>query len=271
MDLDKSYHQDYPFEMDGKFSTYQTYFLDSHDPTYNGNYEQLGESQFWQNSTIEYPPPHSTTTESGSEGYSFDSGSTPCALPSTTSSPYALPCHDFHDLGISGSGIDLTDEEIWEWLQSNPLDSIPPYNPSLFENQDTTQACLVSQMERPLLPKPEAPASIQAVNSPISVEVAKLEPRRRRRKNPADLRKNRRKQEKPEKCLACGKGHADTRALERHIVSNHRDEAIQLGLDVSKVDCPYCAQTFDRIRKDRLTRHVKTQHPDLYQYQFQFN
>jgi hypothetical protein len=188
MDLDKSYHQDYPFEMDGKFSTYQTYFLDSHDPTYNGNYEQLGESQFWQNSTIEYPPPHSTTTESGSEGYSFDSGSTPCALPSTTSSPYALPCHDFHDLGISGSGIDLTDEEIWEWLQSNPLDSIPPYNPSLFENQDTTQACLVSQMERPLLPKPEAPASIQAVNSPISVEVAKLEPRRRRRKNPADLR-----------------------------------------------------------------------------------
>ena len=49
------------------------------------------------------------------------------------------------------------------------------------------------------------------------------------------------------------------------MVSNHRREAERLGLDVSKVSCPFrfgfnCKFECDNIRKDRLTKHLTNIH-----------
>ncbi|KAF5626576.1 zinc finger MSN2 [Fusarium sp. NRRL 52700] len=59
--------------------------------------------------------------------------------------------------------------------------------------------------------------------------------RRRRTKmepgtRPCDLKRQKRKEDKPEKCHICEKGHQWKRDLERHYQSNHPDEAAKMGL-----------------------------------------
>ncbi|KAF4960954.1 hypothetical protein FGADI_604 [Fusarium gaditjirri] len=59
--------------------------------------------------------------------------------------------------------------------------------------------------------------------------------RRRRTKmepgtRPCDLKRQKRKEDKPEKCHICGKGHQWKRDLQRHYRSNHPDEAAKMGL-----------------------------------------
>lgn len=103
--------------------------------------------------------------------------------------------------------------------------------------------------------------SITPMNSPESpTNVQK--PRGRKRKNLEMLKRDERKVCRPEKCHICGLGHAQRRELERHMVSNHRKEAERMELDVSKVSCKFCGLKFDRIRRDRLVRHMKRKHPN---------
>ncbi|KAL6692764.1 hypothetical protein J3F84DRAFT_382243 [Trichoderma pleuroticola] len=87
-------------------------------------------------------------------------------------------------------------------------------------------------------------------------------PRRRKRKGSKMSKRDERKANKPEKCHICGLGHDWRRDLERHMVSNHRKEAERMGLDVSKISCRICGLEFDNIRRDRLRRHMKGQHPN---------
>jgi len=82
----------------------------------------------------------------------------------------------------------------------------------------------------------------------------------RTKKKPEDLLRNQRRRLKPERCSQCGKGHADGRDLDRHMVSNHREHAARIGLDVSKVKCSICGLKFDKIRHDRLVKHRKKIH-----------
>ncbi|TXC07078.1 hypothetical protein FocTR4_00003944 [Fusarium oxysporum f. sp. cubense] len=69
----------------------------------------------------------------------------------------------------------------------------------------------------------------------VSITIA----RRRRTKmepgtRPCDLKRQKRKEDKPEKCHICEKGHQWKRDLERHYRSNHPDEAAKMGLSRSK-------------------------------------
>lgn len=63
---------------------------------------------------------------------------------------------------------------------------------------------------------------------------------------------------KPETCPVCGKGHAQVRERDRHIITQHYDEAVRMGLNVDRPQCGLCDQTFRR--KDHLTRHMKRRH-----------
>ncbi|KAK0387315.1 hypothetical protein NLU13_5628 [Sarocladium strictum] len=63
---------------------------------------------------------------------------------------------------------------------------------------------------------------------------------------------------KPETCHVCGKGHAQIRERDRHIITQHYDEAVRMGLNVDRPKCGLCDQTFRR--KDHLTRHMKRRH-----------
>ncbi|TVY76220.1 Zinc finger protein MSN2 [Fusarium oxysporum f. sp. cubense] len=87
--------------------------------------------------------------------------------------------------------------------------------------------------------------------------------RRRRTKmepgtRPCDLKRQKRKEDKPEKCHICEKGHQWKRDLERHYRSNHPDEAAKMGLSRSKPICRHCGKDF--ARRDHLKRHLKRKH-----------
>ncbi|EWZ00603.1 hypothetical protein FOYG_00433 [Fusarium oxysporum NRRL 32931] len=87
--------------------------------------------------------------------------------------------------------------------------------------------------------------------------------RRRRTKmepgtRPCDLKRQKRKEDKPEKCHICEKGHQWKRDLERHYRSNHPDEAAKMGLSRSKPICKHCGKDF--ARRDHLKRHLKRKH-----------
>ncbi|CVK97054.1 uncharacterized protein FMAN_11289 [Fusarium mangiferae] len=87
--------------------------------------------------------------------------------------------------------------------------------------------------------------------------------RRRRTKmkpgtRPCDLKREKRKEDKPEKCHICGKGHQWRRDLERHYWSNHPDEAVKMGLSRSEPKCRHCGEYF--ARRDHLKRHLKRKH-----------
>ena len=71
-------------------------------------------------------------------------------------------------------------------------------------------------------------------------------------------RRQLRKLIKPETCPVCGKGHAQIRERDRHIVTQHYDEAVRMGLNIDRPQCHLCDQTFRR--KDHLTRHMKRRH-----------
>ncbi|KAF5264207.1 hypothetical protein FOXYS1_5027 [Fusarium oxysporum] len=72
--------------------------------------------------------------------------------------------------------------------------------------------------------------------------------RRRRTKmepgtRPCDLKRQKRREDKPEKCHICGKGHPWKRDLERHYWSNHPDEAAKMGLSRMKTFFLSCRST----------------------------
>lgn len=63
---------------------------------------------------------------------------------------------------------------------------------------------------------------------------------------------------KPETCPVCGRGHAQLRERDRHIVTHHFEEAVRMGLNTERPTCQICDQDFRR--KDHLTRHMKRRH-----------
>lgn len=75
---------------------------------------------------------------------------------------------------------------------------------------------------------------------------------------PCDLKRQKRKEDKPEKCHICGKGHQWNRDLERHYWSNHPVEAAKMGLSRSEPKCRHCGKDF--ARRDHLKRHLKRKH-----------
>ncbi|CVL09569.1 uncharacterized protein FPRN_11304 [Fusarium proliferatum] len=105
------------------------------------------------------------------------------------------------------------------------------------------------------------------ISDPLSAknaENASSTPTRRRRTKmkpgtrPCDLKRQKRKEDKPEKCHICGKGHQWRRDLERHYWSNHPDEAVKMGLSRSEPKCRHCGKYF--ARRDHLKRHLKRKH-----------
>ncbi|CAH0027835.1 unnamed protein product [Clonostachys rhizophaga] len=133
----------------------------------------------------------------------------------------------------------------------------------VFYDQASQATQMTTPPGRPLLPKPIGVPSPETPSQWGEKEGAK-EPKRRKRKDPKDLKKNQRKESKPERCpmRMCSERFPYKRELDRHMVSNHRSEAARRGLDVSKCKCPYCGKEFDNIRYDRLVKHMKLKHPN---------
>ncbi|CAF3450861.1 unnamed protein product [Fusarium graminearum] len=75
---------------------------------------------------------------------------------------------------------------------------------------------------------------------------------------PCDLKRQKRKVDKPEKCHVCQKGHQWRRDLERHYCTHHPNEAAGMGFFMSMPVCRYCGQDF--ARRDHLTRHLRRKH-----------
>jgi hypothetical protein len=97
---------------------------------------------------------------------------------------------------------------------------------------------------------PERPAGVP--NTPT--RRTKMKPGTR----PCDLKRQKRKENKPEKCHICQKGHQWRRDLERHYCTQHPDEAAKMGLSMSRPVCRHCGQDF--ARRDHLTRHLRRKH-----------
>ncbi|CAI6094899.1 unnamed protein product [Clonostachys chloroleuca] len=136
----------------------------------------------------------------------------------------------------------------------------------IFYDQAPRTTQITSPPGRPLLPKPIGMPSPESPEIPLQwgEKDGTREPKRRKRKDPKDLKKNQRKESKPERCPMpmCSQRFAYERDLDRHMVSNHRSEAERRGLDVSKCKCPVCGLEFDNIRYDRLLKHTKLKHPN---------
>ncbi|KAF5237699.1 hypothetical protein FANTH_10726 [Fusarium anthophilum] len=88
--------------------------------------------------------------------------------------------------------------------------------------------------------------SLSQISAPLSAKNAEdassTSTRRRRTRmepgtRPCDLKRQKRKEDKPEKCHICGKGHQWNRDLQRHYWSNHPDEAVKMGLRRSEHKC----------------------------------
>lgn len=58
-------------------------------------------------------------------------------------------------------------------------------------------------------------------------------------------------------CRVCGKAHADRRALNRHLESQHAEFAKQHGIKSEKIQCRVCDYV---SRADNVRRHEKSQH-----------
>jgi hypothetical protein len=97
---------------------------------------------------------------------------------------------------------------------------------------------------------PEQPASITNTQR----RKTKMKPGTR----PCDLKRQKRKEDRPEKCHICQKGHQWRRDLERHYCTHHPDEAAKMGLSMSRPMCRHCGQDF--ARRDHLTRHLRRKH-----------
>lgn len=77
---------------------------------------------------------------------------------------------------------------------------------------------------------------------------------------PCDLRRERKKDERPELCKYCPRRFGFGRDLKRHIIAMHKHEAKTIGLSVERFRCkqPACTKTFSR--EDNLIRHLKNHH-----------
>jgi hypothetical protein len=75
---------------------------------------------------------------------------------------------------------------------------------------------------------------------------------------PCDLKRAKRKVDKPEICLICQKGHQWRRELNRHYRTNHPVEAEKMGISMARPVCRYCGKDF--ARRDHLKRHLKRKH-----------
>jgi len=58
-------------------------------------------------------------------------------------------------------------------------------------------------------------------------------------------------------CKVCGKAHADRRALNRHLESQHEEFAKQQGIKSEKIQCQVCDYV---SRADNVRRHERSQH-----------
>lgn len=98
----------------------------------------------------------------------------------------------------------------------------------------------------------------------VAVQSANTKKTRKRRSKmkpgtrPCDMKREKRKKEKPERCHICEKGHQWKRDLDRHYITNHPEEAEKRGLHIFRPRCKHCGRTF--ARGDHLTRHVKRKH-----------
>ncbi|KAH7162259.1 hypothetical protein B0J13DRAFT_4546 [Dactylonectria estremocensis] len=113
---------------------------------------------------------------------------------------------------------------------------------------------------------PSSPVLVETHQSPRLGSISDSPPRsaplvpRKPPSRPCDIRKQKRKIEKPETCPICSKGHAERRELNRHIKSRHKGLAKAMELPMEKIKCKHlsCPGTFER--KDHLTRHMKRTH-----------
>jgi hypothetical protein len=117
-----------------------------------------------------------------------------------------------------------------------------------------------AEMLLPFTP-PEVPtAGYSTMSSPSSANPSPPSSHQPTDRKPSSTGPKRqlRKLIKPETCPVCGKGHAQLRERDRHIITQHYDEAVRMGLNVDRPQCSLCDQTFRR--KDHLTRHMKRRH-----------
>jgi hypothetical protein len=112
-------------------------------------------------------------------------------------------------------------------LPDNPLD------PSKYDN---------SALQLPTTQPPPSPVTTPA-------------PRARRRGNCLKIpTRVQRTIDKPVKCMLCGHGHAYRSDLKKHIIANHKEHAVEIGLSVLRHKCHLCNKTF--ARSDHLKRHL---------------
>ncbi|KAI8713397.1 C2H2-type domain-containing protein [Fusarium sp. LHS14.1] len=90
----------------------------------------------------------------------------------------------------------------------------------------------------------------------------KRQQRRRTKANPGnracDKKRRDRKNNKNVQCMFCPKLVSDNRDRKRHYRAKHREEAIEMGIDMRRFPCEYCSEDF--ARGDHVTRHMETQH-----------
>lgn len=225
------------------FMNIDTYLGDSNTPLLMQDQKARGDEETYQLSSFG----GSTSSESGSQ--------------STWGSPSIISDRGFELPGMERLAIDANEASFFDQAVSwdnislvsdswgHDLTAYIPESTPIMPSAMNSMASAISP-EAPIQPGPDVKSS------PVFPEPL----RTRRRRNPEALKKNQRKITKPEVCHICGKGHTWIRELNRHMVTNHREEAARMNLDLSKTKCKYCDVEFDNIRKDRVKKHVKKVH-----------
>lgn len=82
---------------------------------------------------------------------------------------------------------------------------------------------------------------------------------RRRQRNTQDIpARELRKQTRPARCPICDYGHAYRADMEKHIASNHPEQAHEFQVSTARTPCTMCSKTF--ARRDHFLRHCRIIH-----------
>ncbi|KAK4169701.1 hypothetical protein QBC43DRAFT_37451 [Cladorrhinum sp. PSN259] len=147
------------------------------------------------------------------------------------------------------------------WL--SPAESLTPWTPSAAGPGELQMPMLgnqISQQTEPSLDNATITIGCGPNIQGLSPNGSPSHPRASGKLGPrlAISARERRKQEKPEKCPICNEGFDYILGLGRHVAAKHRERAHEFGFSTTRFPCLECGKTF--ARKDHLKRHERRFH-----------
>lgn len=216
------------------------------------------------------PPYCANDAEIADVPLGFDTNTDQYSLPDTYTHPIDQSFYNLNELfALEHTCIDTLPVD-WDFMMlptliEGPCSTTLNGSNTTAEPADYTSAYTTSSTSMAHSPTEPEPLQVpdHAPEQTVDDKGASTTNTRRRTKmkpgtRPCDLKRAKRKVDKPEICLICQKGHQWRRELNRHYRTNHPGEADKMGISMARPVCRYCGKDF--ARRDHLTRHLKRKH-----------